>query len=60
MKAQWITNNPEAAKRLRKADRRYQAARDNARDLPLEKKIVALRKASADLEADYAADGTAP
>ena len=43
--ADWTTNDPEAAKALKDADRRYDAARRKASALPLAEKIEALRKA---------------
>ncbi len=41
----WLTNDPEAAKALRKADAQYVKAREAAKALPLAQKIVALRAA---------------
>lgn len=41
----WLTNAPQAAKRLREIDRAYAKDREAARDLLLAQKIVALREA---------------
>ena len=51
----WVTNDKEAAKALRKADRRYEAAKLAAAELPLAQKIEALRAAKADRAAEYEA-----
>ena len=49
----WLTNDPEAAKALRKADAIYAKAREEAKALPLAQKIVALREAKAGLHKAY-------
>ena len=41
----WLTNDPEAAKALRKADAQYAKAREAAKALPLAQKAIALREA---------------
>jgi hypothetical protein len=41
----WITNNPEAADKLKAAEKVYQAARAAAICLPMAEKLVALRAA---------------
>jgi hypothetical protein len=41
----WLTNDPEAAEALRKADRDWEAARAAGANLPLAEKIEAYRKA---------------
>lgn len=51
----WTTNDPEAAKALKDADRRYDAARRKASALPLAKKIEALRTAREARDAAYQA-----
>ncbi len=42
---EWITNCPKDAEALRKADKAYADAREEAKGLPLPEKIVALRDA---------------
>lgn len=49
----WLTNDPEAAKALRKADEAYAKAREAAKALPLAQKIVALRTAKEALHMAY-------
>jgi len=49
----WITNDPEAAKQLRKADKDYAKSREAAKSLPLAQKIVALREAKERLHKAY-------
>jgi hypothetical protein len=41
----WLTNDPEAAKKLRKIDAEYERARAAASGLPLAEKVEAYRKA---------------
>jgi hypothetical protein len=41
----WITNDPEIARLLRKADTAYQNARRRAMNLPLDQKVKALHQA---------------
>lgn len=41
----WLTNDPTAARRLRAADRRHDAARKAAAHLPLADKVAAYRVA---------------
>ena len=41
----WLTNDPQAATRLRAADDAFAAARQAASKLPLAEKITALREA---------------
>lgn len=41
----WMTNNPEAAKHLRKADKAFEAAIAIAKPLPLQEKVEAFRAA---------------
>jgi hypothetical protein len=41
----WLTNDPKDALALKAADNDYLRARDAARDLPLDEKIVAYREA---------------
>ena len=41
----WLTNHPEAARALRKADQEWEAARKVAESLPLAEKVEAYRKA---------------
>ena len=41
----WLTNNPEAAEALRKADATWEAARKAAEHLPLAEKVEAYRQA---------------
>ena len=50
----WITNVPQAAKALRKADAQYAKAREAAKALPLAQKIIALREAKEALHGAYA------
>ena len=50
----WITNDPQAAKSLKKADKAFEAARTAAKSLPLADKIVALRAAQEAKQAAYA------
>ena len=50
----WITNDPQAAKSLKKADKAFEAARTAAKILPLADKIVALRAAQEAKQAAYA------
>lgn len=45
MAMNWLTNSPEAGKRLRAAMEAYYAARERARGMPLTEKVVALRAA---------------
>ena len=49
----WLTNDPEAAKALRKADAQYAKAREAAKALPLAQKIIALREAKEKLHKAY-------
>ena len=41
----WLTNDPQAAAALAKADREWEAARKAAEGLPLAEKVEAYRKA---------------
>lgn len=41
----WITNNPDAARALRRADEHYQRIRDAAAGLCLKEKVEAFRRA---------------
>jgi hypothetical protein len=50
-----VTNNPEAARRLREIDAAYERARKAARDLPLAQKAEAYRVAKGLRDAAYAA-----
>ncbi len=50
----WVTNDPQAARALRKADKEFEAARIAASTLPLADKIVALRAAKEARQAAYA------
>jgi hypothetical protein len=50
----WLTNNPQAAAALRRADARFNATRAAAKNMPLAQKAVAFRQAKARHEADYA------
>lgn len=50
----WITNDRAAARKLRRADEQFTAARARAADLPLAEKVEAYRAAKAALEAAYA------
>jgi hypothetical protein len=50
----WVTNDPEVAKRLRAADRRYEAAKLYWRGSTLGEKVAAYRKAKEDRDAEYA------
>jgi hypothetical protein len=56
----WITNDPEAAKALQKADRDYYRARIMAEGLTLGEKIVAYRLAKEVRQAAYDAVGAQP
>lgn len=47
----WLTNSPEAAKRLRDIDRKYRKAFEAARSLPFAAKRDALQKAKDDHQA---------
>jgi ferric-dicitrate binding protein FerR (iron transport regulator) len=49
----WVTNSPAHAEALRAADNRYQAAREAAKRLPLDKKATAFKVATARWKADY-------
>lgn len=49
----WITNSHEAAEALRRADKRWQDAREAEKHLPLTEKVKAYRAAKARREADY-------
>ena len=49
----WLTNCPEAAEALCKADANYAAARKAGAGLPLAEKIAAYRKAKEDREEAY-------
>lgn len=49
----WMTNDPEAAQALRRADSEYANAREKAKNLPLAEKIIALRDAKEKLHAAY-------
>jgi hypothetical protein len=49
----WITNNPEAAAKLRSIDNAYESARRAARNLPLAEKIIALRSAKSTRDEAY-------
>lgn len=51
----WVTNDPEAAKRLRKADREHAKTRAKSKNLPLAQKIIALRESKEKLHAAYTA-----
>jgi len=51
----WITNDPRAAQKLRKADRAYAAALVAAKRLPLASKVDAIKEARAARDAAYAA-----
>ena len=51
--ADWLTNSPEAAAALRKADRIYAAAKRAATYLPLAQKIEALRAARLECNRAY-------
>lgn len=55
--ADWVTNNPEIACRLRAADHRYDVAVVKARRLPLAEKVEALRAAMRRRLAEYIAIG---
>ena len=50
----WITNDPQAAKSLKKADKAFEGARIAAKSLPLVDKIIALRAAQEAKQAAYA------
>lgn len=41
--SRWLTNDPQAAKRLRAADRKFERALISAQGLPLALKVTALR-----------------
>jgi hypothetical protein len=49
----WLTNDPNAAAKLRAIDAAYWAARDAAAHLPLALKIIAYREAEAVSRAAY-------
>lgn len=49
----WVTNNPEAAKRLRAADNAYELAKIRAQGKTLGEKIEAYRVARLVREAEY-------
>lgn len=49
----WVTNDPEAARKLRAADDKFLRAHREASCLPLAQKVAALRKAKADRQAAY-------
>ena len=53
--ANWVTNNPKAAKKLIAADEAYKVARATARGnhLTLEQKLVLIREAKQAREAAY-------
>lgn len=51
----WVTNSPEAAAKLKAADRAYDQAKAAARGLRLAVMIVALRTAKATRDAAYQA-----
>jgi len=53
--AAWITNDPEVAAKLQRADRAYEDARSKARNLKLSDKISALREAAEARAKAYAA-----
>ena len=50
----WFTNDPEAAKALRAADKTYDKARANAAGLSLTDKVAVYRAARMDRESAYA------
>jgi hypothetical protein len=50
----WMTNDPQVAKMLRKADKVFEVARAKAKGLSLADKIVALRAAQDAKQAAYA------
>lgn len=49
----WITNNPEAARKLRAADRRFDKARRALAGKPLAEKVAALRELKQKRAAEY-------
>lgn len=49
----WITNSPKAAKILLQADDAYTLAREAAKHLPLEEKVIAYRKATIERSKAY-------
>lgn len=49
----WITNNPDVARQLRKADHRYEAAKIRAAGLTLEQKIERYREAKQSRDREY-------
>lgn len=55
--ADWVTNDPEMAKKFRAADHRYDVAVVKARRLPLAEKVEALRAAVRRRQAEYIAIG---
>lgn len=55
VKVTWFTNDPQAAERLRRADKTYDTARTMAAGLPLAEKIIALRNAKIARDEAYAA-----
>lgn len=54
----WLTNDPEAARLLRRATSRYHAARLLAVPLPLQEKVAALRAARASYHSECATIAT--
>jgi hypothetical protein len=55
MPGTWMTNNPEAAQKLREADAAYERERETAHGKPLAEKIAIYRTAKANLNVAYAA-----
>ena len=53
MTGKWITNSPEAAEALRRADRAFDAEMLNTRGLALADKIVAIRCCQQRLDQAY-------
>lgn len=51
----WITNDPEAAAALAKADREYEAAREAASGMTLADKVLAYTAATVQRQAAYKA-----
>ena len=51
----WLTNDPEAARELRRIDREYQRAVEAAKGLKLADKVAAIRQAKAAKLAAYRA-----
>lgn len=50
----WLTNNPEAARKLKAADRRYERAKRLLGPMMLEQKIEAIRKLKQKRADEYA------